>query len=114
MVMKLYDDLHRLILSWWKSDRIRASPRDGRLLRVQPGDLLTIGTIHVEILDRSTQDCPAGRSLQLNCQSESGSAVLSVTITDNQQQTKVVLNESGCRRQFDIDEIQIWPRRDRM
>ncbi len=39
---KLARAVGRLLHWWWRADRIRVSPREGRLLRLQPGDMLLI------------------------------------------------------------------------
>lgn len=42
----------RLLQWWWSCDRIRVSPREGRLLRLNPGDFLLIAGESACVLER--------------------------------------------------------------
>jgi hypothetical protein len=45
----------RLLQWWWIADRIRISPREGRLLRLNPGSFLLIAGEPARILERNAE-----------------------------------------------------------
>src|SRR5688572_8054988 len=57
---QLLVSIRNLIDSWWRVDRIRASPREGRLLRIEPGTIVTINGEMLEITERIIRDTPRG------------------------------------------------------
>jgi len=53
MVIRLLKDTARLIESWWKIDRVRISPREGRLLRLKPPCVVVVEGRPAEVLART-------------------------------------------------------------
>jgi len=68
---RLTKALARLAHSWWQVDQVRASPTEGRLLRLRPPCYLRIGTETVEIVWRRRAErevfyeCADGSELQV-------------------------------------------------
>ena len=60
---RLAVDLLRLVRSWWRADRIRSMPPEGRLLRMSAGTLVTVRSHPAEIVGRSVGQTPAGVDL---------------------------------------------------
>jgi hypothetical protein len=111
MSHSIWRDLLNTVRTWWDTDRIRVSPNDGRLLRIQPGDLMTIEGLDIEVLDRSLNSTERGELLQLNCRGPLGTATLTVAIDTEVINQKATWAQSGFERPIDLDEIQIWSRR---
>ena len=53
-VARLCREMALLILRWWRAGRIRVSPREGELLRLQPGDLVLFGEHRLQVQRRRT------------------------------------------------------------
>ncbi len=109
MIAHLWRDLGQLVWSSWKRDRIRASPVEGRLLRIQPGDLLTLDGIDAEVLDRSVTEGPTGPCVRLMCRIESRFVELHLTIAEDES-SQLIWIESGRSHQISADDVQVWPR----
>ena len=62
-------DVCRLFSRWWQADRPRASPREGRLLRIQPAAILRIGNHMTEVLSRTAGEDESGPYVIYHCQS---------------------------------------------
>lgn len=50
----------RALSAWWRKDRIRASPTDGKLLGLDTHSLIEIDGTILEIMSRSIRSTPAG------------------------------------------------------
>ena len=53
-VRTLFAELLALVRSWWSVDRIRASPRAGRLLRLRPRSLISVQGRPAEVAHRQS------------------------------------------------------------
>ena len=53
---RLLKQLRGLAQNWWKTDSIRISPAEGRLLNLQPPCYLRLGAEVLEVLQRRTAD----------------------------------------------------------
>lgn len=53
MVPRLLKDVARLVESWWQIDRVRISPREGRLLRLKPPCVVVVEDRPAEVLART-------------------------------------------------------------
>jgi hypothetical protein len=109
MIARLWRDLSQLVRSWYMHDRIRASPVEGRLLRVQPGDLLTVGSRDVIVVDRSVAEGPAGLCVRLICRTETGIGELHLTMADLET-LHLIWIEAGHRCPMAAVDVQVWPR----
>jgi hypothetical protein len=99
--------LWQWIRLWWTGDRIRVSPVEGRLLRVQPGDLLSVAGIDVEVIDRVLI---AESSLCLICHTAQGTAELHVPVFSNPEPPEVLWFESGREHRLNPADVDVWPR----
>lgn len=110
MFRSTWQDFSEKIRTWWICDRIRVSPREGRLLRIQVGDLLTICGSDFEVIERSTVLSETGQLLQLTCRTESGFAMLVVEVNQHLIHQTATLTQFGIQQTIDADDVQIWPR----
>ena len=108
MIAQVWRDLSQLVWSWWMRDRIRASPAEGRLLRIRSGDLLTVGGIDVEVLDRSITEGSTGPCVRLMCRVDARTAELHLTIVEGGSSLFVWI-DSGDSHQIAADDVQAWP-----
>jgi hypothetical protein len=121
MSHNLWQDLHQFLWSWWSHDQIRTSPAEGRLLRVEPGDILTVRGLDVTVLERAVIESPAGPGLQFTCRTATGTGELQLTIPDRgpgqglgQGPLQFVWQESDGPSPIHAYEIEIWPRAKRI
>lgn len=105
MMFDVYRNVCSLLGHWWSSDRIRVSPHEGQLLRIQPGDLLTVAGVDAEVVGRSLIE---ERSLCLTCHTAEGPAELLIAIPPNRR--PVGWDVAGVCRQLSQNDIQIWQR----
>jgi hypothetical protein len=98
----------QLVWQWWTGDRIRVPPAEGRFLRINPGDLLTLHGTDVEVLARYASK---GQSVCLKCRTEAGLAELQVTMSSERGLPELVWTESGNSRLVSVHDVQVWPRR---
>jgi hypothetical protein len=105
MILEMYRDIRSLLAHWWSSDRIRVSPNDGQLLRLQPGDLLTVAGVDAEVLSRLLI---ADEFLCLTCGTAAGPAELHIPIPPHRG--PVGWSIAGVCRLLTEDEVQVWRR----
>ena len=110
MFRSTWQDFSEKFRTWWICDRIRVSPREGQLLRIQVGDLLTIRGSDFEVIEQSIVLSGADQLLQLTCRTESGFAMLVIEIRQDLSHKTATLNQFGIQQTIDADEVQIWPR----
>ncbi|MEX2216808.1 MAG: hypothetical protein WD768_22025 [Phycisphaeraceae bacterium] len=63
----LFARLVRLLRWWWQADRVRISPREGRLLRLRPPCILRIGEAYVQVHRRCTGSLATGPYVLYEC-----------------------------------------------
>lgn len=107
---KLLDDFRRIICCWWTCDRIRTSPRDGQLLRIKAGDLLTFGELQAEVFMRSHREDASGHHLRLTCSAPHGTAELTIELDSRGRLLDLIWSHDGQCRQITTDDFQVWPR----
>ena len=110
MIVQIVRDLFRAMRSWWRNDRIRASPREGRLLRLGPGDLIVFGDTEAEVLTRSVGINSSGPTLCLTCHTPSGLAELEVSLASAGRSAPMIWKSTEGRRLVTENEFEIWPR----
>lgn len=66
---RLGSAIWQLIQEWWRADRIRASPREGRWLRLQVGDGFRFAGQWWEITARHAPDASPRPVLRYECRS---------------------------------------------
>jgi hypothetical protein len=105
MMLDSCRDLCSLLRHWWTSDRIRVSPHEGLLLRIQPGDLITVAGVDAEVVGRSLI---GEQGICLVCQTAIGPAELHVPIPPARNQ--LLWHISGVSRHVVEDDIKVWRR----
>ena len=91
--------------AWWRVDRIRASPRDGSLLRLSPPCLVVIGGQSFEIAHRIVGQDVAGPFVDYDLRGEDGSARLLVRLTIETSQS--VIRWIGPDGEWPLDETEV-------
>lgn len=61
-----------LLRAWWRVDRIRASPREGRLLRLEVADFLTVRGEPARVVARRVGVDAEGRFVAYRCETAAG------------------------------------------
>ncbi len=77
------------IRSWWRVDRIRASPTEGRLLRLHPPCFVVIGGRSFEIAHRVVGQDSEGPFVDYNVSSPDGPGRLLVRLIVQTSQTVI-------------------------
>jgi hypothetical protein len=94
-----------LVQTWWASDRIRISPREGRLLRLAPGALLGIEGEMLEVTQRTVHDLRSGPLVRYACRSADGDSELWVAALP---ELTIVWTRIGRDRRLRSDDLEIW------
>lgn len=81
--------LSSLLLSWWRHDRVRISPREGLLLRLRPPCLIMIADERVQIEARRVLHECATAMVVYDCLTENGPARLCVESLSQGQEIRV-------------------------
>jgi len=76
----LWRALLRLLHCWWHKDRVRVSPREGRLLRLQPACLVRINDLLFEVVSRHVQPSSEGPTVIYDCSGSEGDGRLVVRL----------------------------------
>jgi hypothetical protein len=63
---------------WWRADRIRAAPAEGRLLRLRPPCFLRVRGRTVEVLRRRVVRVASGLCVSYHCNADDGTCILAV------------------------------------
>ena len=94
--MQILRDLWRLIRSWWQVDRIRISPSEGRLWRLDPPCVVFVDGTPVEVLRKlpTTQD--ASRVVEYECLCAGREARLAVN-GDSARSSLQIVDRAGGR-----------------
>lgn len=66
----------RLLRSWWQADRVRVSPLEGRLLRMQPPCIVRVLGRYAQVRGRRTGQTPRGPYVCYDCELDDGHAQL--------------------------------------
>lgn len=82
-----------------KQDRVRISPSEGRLLRLSPPCVLTIGRRTVRIVSRAVSETVSGPIVTYECETDAGEADLIVRLTRTLK-SDVSLRENGIEREL--------------
>lgn len=117
MVARLFIDLTRLVESWWKIDRIRASPREGRILRMQPPCVVVVEDRPAEVLARTlgqTASTTAGTAMielmqvVYECRSARGPCELRLVVTASGAIAGVSWTEDGVKRRIAETDVEVY------
>ena len=105
---RLVRRLWRLLQSWWGCDRIRVSPREGRLLRLTQGSILVIEGETASILARAVENDPHRRCVRYRCQTTEGRALLEVWWSQQGDITCLRWHFQGQIRELHEEEIEVY------
>lgn len=97
----------KLIRSWWDVDRIRISPHEGKLWRLQPGNILNIAGEEVEVVSRHVLLQGEG-TLELLCRTRTGQAKLQVSSSPSASSPQVWWETESGRSRLHVAEVRIW------
>ena len=106
MIRALLDCLR----AWWRVDRIRASPCNGRLLRLHPPCLVVVCGQSFEIAHRIVGQDVAGPFVDYDLHGENGSARLLVRLMIETSQSVIRWIGPDGERPLDETEISVFER----
>src|SRR5579871_3116549 len=106
--LSLLGEVGQILRSWWEVDRIRVSPRAGRLLRIHPPCLISIDERMIEVVSRSVSQGPSGPSVGYQCRTPEGPAELRVSLPSSIAAPEVEWIEWGRRLFLSEDDVQVW------
>jgi hypothetical protein len=84
-----------LVAGWWRSDRIRISPREGELLRLQRGSVVTVNGIVAEVRSRTVVNLRQSSAIHYGCQTEHGPARLEVRWDEGAERCEIIWTTPG-------------------
>jgi hypothetical protein len=102
-----FDRLARLIRDWWQVDRVRISPREGCLLRLQPGDVLQLEGLTVTVIAREIDPDESG--VRYRCEGAGSTGELRVALDAGRQADEVVWVRENCRQHLPAVEVEVFP-----
>ena len=105
---RIFRALNRLVQSWWNVDRVRASPREGRILRLRPPAWILLDEREVEVLRRSVAHGAGGASVIYDCRTARGQAQIRVSTVGPVCCTQIYWFEEGRQQLLTEDQLQIW------
>ncbi len=107
-ISRLLRDVFRLIASWWQVDRVRVSPDEGRLLRLEPPCVVVIESRPAEVLARTVGRTAAGPFVVYDCRSATGPYQLRVVPLGDGQVSCVCWIENGRERELAADDVEVF------
>lgn len=106
---RLVASLWSLGLSWWRVDRLRISPREGRLLRISPPAILRIGSRLLEVVSRNVGENAAGPFVAYECRCGEEVSELWVAPVSHCHTTAIRWQHAGRDEWLDADEVELYP-----
>jgi hypothetical protein len=97
-----------LIAGWWRADRVRISPREGELLRLQPVCLVTIAGRPVEVLRRQEVVTLQTRGVRYECRTEAGPAHLDIRLRESASRLEICWSVFGRIEALPEHQIEIF------
>lgn len=94
--------------AWWRVDRIRASPRDGRLLRLHPPCFVLIGDRSFEIGRRVVGQDADGPFVVYDGRDANGPAKLLVRLVTKSSRTVIRWIGNNGERTLDETDISVF------
>jgi hypothetical protein len=93
-----------LLHLWWRGDRIRVAPDQGRLLGLRPPCHLIISGRPVEVIGRQVRHETGRATVVYSCQGGTGLGLLVVALVDNAPALDIVWQEGAeVMRLLDAD-----------
>lgn len=106
MFHQLASDFRRLLRSFWRVDRIRTSPADGRLLRLQPPCILVVDGRPMEMVARTLVHAAEGTTVSYVCRLGQDEGRLTVPVAGGS--TAVVWTTYGVERRLTADQVEVF------
>jgi hypothetical protein len=97
-----------LVADWWRVDRIRASPREGQLLRLRAPCLLRVGTQLVKIERRSVGQSGDGPYIVYDCSAEYGPCQLWVTPIGRTHRPTLRWVQGGQASELSEEQVEVF------
>lgn len=97
-----------LIRDWWQIDRVRISPREGCLLRLQVGDVLQLAGLTVTVTARHIPADAAG--VRYQCTGEDGWGELWVMLNADRQADEVAWIWGGRVQRLASTSVDVYQR----
>lgn len=107
LLTSLARSLFELVDIWYRRDRVRVSPYEGRFWHLQPGNLLMIDDQFVEVVSRIVRYGNA-LTLSLICQTADETGCLIVSSKSEQQTIQLFWITAAGTRELQITDVQIW------
>lgn len=110
---RLTSDCVDLVLAWWKRDRIRVRPSEGRLFRLRPGTVLCFSgspdslPATAEVVARSEGRDPRRPGVCYSCSASQGDGELIVT-RDGEGVARIQWLAGGRSRELLADDIEVF------
>jgi hypothetical protein len=104
---KLATALARLLHWWWRCDRIRAPPSEGRLLRLVPPCFLRIAGEPVEVVSRHVAFAGDSQLILHRCQGEAGDFELAIRLTAGGPEVRMRRGE--CEWLLAAEDVEVIP-----
>ena len=106
--MTLMGTLTELVGHWWQGDRVRVSPAQGRLLRLQPPCILRIGDRVYEVIDRRVGNVPEGAFVAYGCDDGVEHCELRVFPVGLTAQPRVLIRTSNGEVELEACDILVF------
>jgi hypothetical protein len=103
----LIGSLVALVRSWWQVDRVRVSPREGRLLRLGPSWFIRVAGCTAAIERRYVGETDDGPYVGYVCRGTTGPCELRVGPPLQSPQPRVVWTSNGRSQVLDADEVEV-------
>ncbi|MDA1053992.1 MAG: hypothetical protein O3C40_26380 [Planctomycetota bacterium] len=98
-------DAVSLLRAWWHQDRIRSSPREGKLLRLAPGAILCVHGRTIEVEQRDVFETDQGSILRFRCRDTDSHPELWIQV----QPVPIIAWRCGDDEQYlSADDIEVW------
>src|SRR5204863_3725547 len=110
VVRNLFVSTWRLFSWWARGDRIRVSPRDGRLLRLTRGCYVRVAGKPAKVMSRQIARCAEGLFVAYDCESAAGPFQLTVR-HDDAAGAMLRVRSAGVDRAVDEADVEVIPRR---
>jgi hypothetical protein len=100
----LVKQLWRLVHSWWRQDRIRLSPTEGRLLRLEPPCFLVIDGQPFEIVKRTLRPSDREPVAVYTCRTCGSELMIRQGLTP-----EILWHHQGVVRRLHETDIEVYP-----
>jgi hypothetical protein len=103
----LVSSVASLLHWWWRCDRIRASPREGRLLRLTPPCFVRIAGEPAEVVSRQVVCSADGPAIVHRCSAPAGSFAL--TVWPAAGGVAIEMRRGGAAHALTEDDVEVIP-----